>query len=179
MAISLTITVSGFKAAMDSQRLSTAASQLQADLVYAAQTSLRDNVVVYLQFIKEADPTMPGDTESWSSYQLGTLVNPDAEQLYPFGEKRKLPQGVVIAPSPVFSTALFETSGDEAVLNTKKRVSIGFRPDGLTTLPRNGTKDLCLTLINEIESERSTMGKVPSSSRIILINPHTSAVSVY
>lgn len=179
MAIGLTITVSGFKSAMDSQRVATAATQLQADLTFAAQTALRDNVVVYVQFFKEMDPSLPGDVEAWRSYQIGTLMNADDDKLFALGEKKKFPSGVVLAPSPTFSDVLYSDGDDEGISNTRKKVSIGFRPDGVTTLPKNSGKDMCLMVINEIESERAMMGKVPSNSRIILINPHTSSQRLY
>ena len=172
MGMAVTGTVSGFSRVMESQRMGVSLTQLNSDLAYAAQMALRDNKTVFVTFLREEDESVPESSEQYRAWRF-TTYDVATKKYIPIDIVHRLPMGIVITRQKVFSSALAQEDPDHDT------VSIGFRTDGSTTLPKDSKTDWSLTLVLERDLPEIQRGTLPKTSHTLLINPHTGSIAAY
>ncbi|MES2466949.1 MAG: Verru_Chthon cassette protein D [Verrucomicrobiota bacterium] len=157
-------------------KLTQAGDQLKFDLGLAQQTAVKDNVTVEVRFYqyKQPDEAEGSESKIYSAYHMFSLIpdsdrpsDPTAERiLAPIGKIKKLPVGVVIPDSEVWSTLVNKATianGTEEVFGlvpTEKRTVATYRsfqinPDGSTNLDSSGADQWYVTLVDSNEIVRS------------------------
>ena len=172
IAMVLSVTISGFSRTMESQRLMTSITQLTNDLTYVSQLALRDNKTAFITFLRAEDKSMPEGGEQYRAWQF-TAFDILTKRYIPIDAIHRLPAGIIISNHKDFSSALAQAAPSE------HSVTIGFRPDGSTTLPKDKRTNSSLTLVLERDMPATQNGKLPKNSRSVLINPHTGNIATY
>ncbi len=157
-------------------KLTQAGDQLKFDLGLAQQTAVKDNLTVEVRFYQYRQPDEAADAErkTYTAYQMYSLIpdstkpsDPKAERiLAPLGKIKKLPVGVVIPSSEVWSTLVANATianGTEEIfglLPTEKRTTATYRsfqinPDGSTNLDTSGVEQWFVTLVDSTDVARA------------------------
>jgi len=157
-------------------KLTQAGDQLKYDLGLAQQTAVKENQTVEVRFYQYRQPEQASGAalNSYNAYQMFTLIpdstkpsDPKAERiLAPIGQIKKLPIGVMIPQSELWSTLVTRSSianGTEEVqglIPTEKKTIATFRsfqinPDGSTNLDTSGQTAWYVTLIDSSEIDRA------------------------
>ncbi len=157
-------------------KLTQAGDQLKYDLGLAQQTAVKENLTVEVRFYQFRQPDQSDDEarNTYAAYQMFTLIpdstkpsDPKAERiLAPIGKIKKLPIGVVIPASELWSSLVANAriaNGTEEIFGlipTEKRTVATYRsfqinPDGSTNLDTSGVEHWYVTLIDSTEITRS------------------------
>lgn len=168
-----------------SQRLSTAARQLAADLNDATLIARKKNLPVELCFYKlPPNEAMPEGASSatFRAYRFGVVTgwNEQAEPIVEFKtELQYLPEGVVFMPganhSPLLETPQKTADLKRAGLNAVPVASYYLRSNGDATL--NKEEPLLFTLVGEVAGEAPRA--LPVNYRCVVVEAQKHVVSVY
>jgi uncharacterized protein (TIGR02596 family) len=168
--------VPNMKEMIQGSKLTQAGDQLKYDLGVAQQTAVKDNLTVEVRFYQYLQPGQAADASlvSFTAYQMFSLIpdstrpgDPRAERiLAPIGKINKLPSGVVIPASTIWSTLVTQSTianGTQEVpglIPTERKTVASYRsfqinPDGSTNLDTSGAEQWYVTLIDSKEIEKS------------------------
>lgn len=172
ISVIMFFSVPNMKEMIQGSKLTQAGDQLKYDLGIAQQTAVKDNLTVEVRFYQYRQPDQPSDAElqTFTAYQMFTLIpdstkpsDPKAERiLAPISKINKLPSGVIIPASTIWSTLVTDTTianGSEEVaglIPTEKRTVATYRsfqinPDGSTNLNTSGADQWYVTLMDSSE----------------------------
>jgi uncharacterized protein (TIGR02596 family) len=171
-AVLVTMTTFSFQRSLGAQQLNAAAFRLSGDIAQAAQIASTESRTVSLTFIEEHDPLAGlGRTHQFRGWQL-QAANPLTGVLEPVADPVRLEAGVILMSHNVFSNILARPrdSGEPCVIR--------FKADGSTDLPSADNESWCLTLAQEVDVELDAQA-LPPTSRTVVVNAHTAAVTVY
>ena len=177
-AIALTGTLNAY-------RLSTSATQLKADIMYAAQLAQSKNRPVEIRFFKHSYLKGGYTDEEFRSYQF-VEQDPDSGEFRAISALRFLDPGIVILPNKKYSTILALPILDAKENETKigkigpfatryKYIRMVFRADG--SLALSADRQWAITLANGERGAKNTM--LPPGFRCLVVNPVTASVMVY
>lgn len=150
-------------------KLTQAGDQVKFDLGLAQQTAVKDNQTIEIRFYQYRQPDQSEDEfrSSFTAYQMYQLIpdstkpsDPKAERiLAPIGTIKKLPVGIIIPASELWSSLCVNESianGSEAVkglIPTEKETNANYRsfqinPDGTTNLDTSGKNQWYISLVD-------------------------------
>lgn len=169
ISIIMFFTVPNMGEIIQGSKLTQAGDQLKYDLGLAQQTAVKDNLTVEVRFYQYRQPDQTDDVarKTYSAYQMFRLIpdstkpsDPKAERiLAPIGKIKKLPIGVIIPASELWSTLVSNSTianGTEEVFGmipTEKKTVTTYRsfqinPDGSTNLDTSGVEQWYVTLVD-------------------------------
>ena len=176
ISIIMFFTVPNMGEIIQGSKLTQAGDQLKYDLGLAQQTAVKDNQTVEIRFYQYRQPEQASGAalNSYNAYQMYSLIpdstkpsDPKAERiLAPIGKIKKLPVGVMIPQSELWSTLVTRSTianGTEEVLGlipTEKKTIATYRsfqinPDGSTNLDTSGVDAWYVTLVDSSEVDRA------------------------
>ncbi len=165
-----------------STQLTSASATLGNDLQLGVQLAVKENRPVELRIYKVPDLEEGGEAQ-FRAYQF-VAREPVSGATEELEQVRRLSGGVIIHPNAEYTTVLtvgerMSVPGDpELGLEGAPYPYVGFqfRPDGSTTLPKDGLWSMTVAFEREVESQG---GGLPANYRSVTINAYTGAVRVY
>ncbi len=176
-------------------KLTQAGDQLKYDLGLAQQTAIKDNLTVEVRFYQYRQPEQSSGAvlNSYNAYQIFTLIpdstkpsDPKAQRiLAPIGKIKKLPVGVIIPQSELWSTLVTNSTianGTQEVpglIPTERKTVATYRsfqinPDGSTNLDTSGKEAWYISLVDSSEVDRAggnVDGLAPKNYICIQVDP--------
>ena len=171
----------GVPAALASQRLSSAARQLSADLNKVALVARKENRVVELRFYLMDSVLNPGQAMAYRAYQTGLVAGWDGDgnpETQFATDVVLLPEDVVIMPDEKYNTLHqleLMKNEDPNRADGSSYVSYFIQSNGSTSLPQD--KPAVMTLVREKGGDIPTI--LPTDYRSVVINPQTHQTRVY
>lgn len=164
----MSLTVGSLNHSLQSQRLSASANRLAGEHAAAALQAVRENRSLEVRLLRHPLDVNPANR--LRGVQIHG-VEPTTGEALPIGEPIFFDPGVVIFENAVHSTLLNHRppSSTEAGYTLKA--------SGTTDLDKNATDAWCLTLV--LEAEIKGQDQPPDNHRVLVINPHTTAVQLY
>lgn len=176
ISIIMFFTVPNMGEIIQGSKLTQAGDQLKYDLGLAQQTAVKDNLTVEVRFYQYRQPDQDAGAalNSYNAYQIYRLIpdstrpsDPRAERILdPVGEIKKLPIGVMIPQSELWSTIVANATianGTQEVpglIPTERRTVATYRsfqinPDGTTNLDTSGVEAWYVSLVDTSELARA------------------------
>lgn len=184
----LGLSVISVQGTLDNFRLSTTASQIQADFAYASQHASKSNSPVIARFYLFKSKSDRTSSYQFRGYQLLRLDQSDG-RVVPLERVRLFDDGVVLFPQKQY-TNLFErgikksdpsdpmipigASPEQPLSQDYRYCSLRFNPDGSTSLETD--RVWFLTLVLDRDAEKLAP---QADARVLVINSVTSAVRIY
>lgn len=200
----VTFAIPGFIEIAKGSRLKQATDVLRNNIVYAQQLAVKDNKNIVLHFYRYDDRMTPGAEREFRAFQIlerpaeivaggKTGEGSSAARREDFPEITppiRLPEGIVISDQSEYSTILSNQFNGDNQLATWQRLPrsltdsgsaevffFEFRPDGSTSLPKDGRKSMHITLYDEAKGLQAS--GLPNNFVTLQIDPYSGNVQQY
>lgn len=195
IAVILAMAVPAMQSMLSGNKLTQAADNLQTALATMQQEAIKGNEAVEVRFYKFRDMNLPVTQPQFRAYQFVKKVtattergrenkggNRDGFRVVPLSKIERLPEGIIMLNESEYSTILTDQKMIRETRNVRipdsedgEYYAFHFRPDGSTTLPKTGSEQWYLTLVNEADV-LANAGALPPNFVTIQVDAHNGTV---
>ena len=196
IAVILAMAVPAMQSMLSGNKLTQSADSIKSAFSTMQQEAIKGNEAVEVRLYRYRDLNSPVTQPQFRAYQFVKKVTASIEEdrtsqqggsrqgfrVVPLSKIERLPEGIIIFNNDEYSTLV--TS--QKMIRESKNVRIPdsedgeyyaflFRPDGSTSLPKTGSEQWYLTLVNEPDV-LTNGGSLPSNFITIQVDAHNGTV---
>jgi uncharacterized protein (TIGR02596 family) len=179
IAIILAMAVPAMQSMLAGNKLVQAGDDLASALATMQQEAIKGNEAVEVRFYTFRDMNLPVTTPQFRAYQFVKKVTATTESnrrssgasrdgfvVVPLSKIERLPEGVIMLNDSEYSTLITSQK-----MIRGEYYAFHFRPDGSTTLPKTGSDQWFVTLVNEADVLASA-GALPANFITLQVDAH-------
>ncbi|MCB1094245.1 MAG: Verru_Chthon cassette protein D [Verrucomicrobiae bacterium] len=194
IAIILAMAVPAMQSMLAGNKLVQAADDLQSALATMQQEAIKGNEAVEVRFYTFRDLNLPISNPQFRAYQFVKKVTATTERdrkssgrndgfvVIPLSKIERLPEGVIMLNESEYSTLITSQKMIRETRNVRipdsedgEYYAFHFRPDGSTTLPKTGSEQWYVTLVNEADV-LANAGGLPANFVTLQVDAHNGTV---
>ncbi|MDA0812159.1 MAG: Verru_Chthon cassette protein D [Verrucomicrobia bacterium] len=191
IAIILAMAVPAMQSMMAGNKLVQAGDELASSLATMQQEAIKGNEAVEVRFYTFRDLNLPVATPQFRAYQFVKKVTASTESsrkstgaskdgfvVVPLSKIERLPEGIIMLNESEYSTLITSQKMIRESRNVRipdsedgEYYAFHFRPDGSTTLPKTGSDQWFVTLVNEADI-LANAGGLPANFVTLQVDAH-------
>jgi uncharacterized protein (TIGR02596 family) len=196
IAVIMAMAVPAIQSMLSGNKLIQAADDLQSSLATMQQEAIKGNEAVEVRFYSYRDTNLPVTAPQFRAYQFVKKVtatlekdressgssNRDGFRVLPLSKIERLPEGIIMFNDDEYSSLITSPKMIRETRNVRipdsedgEYYAFHFRPDGSTTLPKTGSDQWFVSLVNEADV-LANAGGLPPNFVTLQVDAHNGTV---